>query len=162
MGRSDVSADRVESLRRWLFWVLVLGLAGTETELLLLEHYEDPWQFIPLVLIACAIAVLVWHSRRSDAGSVRAMQILMGLFVLAGFIGVTLHFRGAAEFQRESDPAMGTWDLVKKVMRAKAPPVLAPGVMLQLGLIGWAYAAASSAAGSRRREGDQTVDAAGR
>ena len=140
-----MSADRVESLRQWLFWVLVLGLVGTETELLLLEHYEDPWQFIPLVLIVCAIAVLVWHARRPDAGSLRAMRILMVLFVLAGFIGLALHFRGAAAFQRETDPAIGTWDLVKKVMRAKAPPVLAPGVMLQLGLIGWAYAASSSA-----------------
>ena len=109
----------------------------------LMTHRELPAMRIrtPLVLIVCAVAVLVWHATRPDAGSLRAMQILMGLFVLAGFIGVALHFRGAAEFQRETDPAMSTWDLVKKVMRTKAPPVLAPGVMLQLGLIGWAYAA---------------------
>jgi DNA uptake protein ComE-like DNA-binding protein len=62
------------------------------------------------------------------------MQILMLLFVLAGLISVALPFRGAAGFQRETDPAVGTWGLVKKVMRSKAPPVLAPGVMLQLGL----------------------------
>jgi hypothetical protein len=141
MGRSDVSTRRVESLRQWLFWVLVLGLVGTETELLLLEHYDDPWQLVPLVLIVGAIAVLVWHARRPDARSLRAMQILMASFVMAGFVGLALHFRGAAEFQRETDPAMSTWDLVRKVMRTKAPPVLAPGVMLQLGLIGWAYAA---------------------
>jgi hypothetical protein len=151
-SNGNVSADRVESLRRWLFWVLVLGLAGTETELLLLEHYEDPWQFVPLVLIVCAVAVLVRHAMRPDAGSLHAMQILMGLFVLTGFMGLALHFRGAAEFQHEIDPAMGTWDLVRKVMRTKAPPVLAPGVMLQLGLIGWAYAASSSAARARRSD----------
>jgi hypothetical protein len=151
-SRSDVSADRVASLRQWLFWVLVIGLMGLETELLLLEHYEEPWQFVPLVLIASAMAVLVWHARRPDAGSLRAMQVLMVLFVLAGFIGLALHFRGAAAFQRETDPAMGTWDLVKKVMRTKAPPVLAPGVMLQLGLIGWAYAASSSAPRASRSD----------
>jgi len=61
------------------------------------------------------------------------------LFLVAGLAGVALHFDGAAEFQREIDPAIGAWDLVKKVMRAKAPPVLAPGVMLQLGLIGLIY-----------------------
>jgi hypothetical protein len=139
-GPVDVSTRRVESLRQWLFWVLVFGLVGTETELLLLEHYDGPWQFVPLVLIAGAIAALVWHARRPDARSLRAMQILMASFVMAGFMGLALHFRGAAEFQRETDPTMSTWDLVKKVMRTKAPPVLAPGVMLQLGLIGWAYA----------------------
>lgn len=144
MDRPGVSADRVDLLRRRLFWVLVLGLGGTETELLLLEHYEEPWQFAPLLLIACAVAVLVWHRMRYDAGSLRALRILMGLFLLAGVIGLALHLRGAAEFQRELDPAMGQWDLVKKAMRAKAPPVLAPGVMLLFGLIGLAYAALDS------------------
>jgi hypothetical protein len=59
--------------------------------------------------------------------------------VLAGFAGAAAHFIGSAEFQLERDRSMSTWDLVVKVMRAKAPPVLAPGMMLQLGLLGLAY-----------------------
>jgi hypothetical protein len=39
---------------------------------------------------------------------------------------------------------MSTWELVEKVMRAKAPPVLAPGMMLQFGLLGLAYAYSDS------------------
>jgi hypothetical protein len=144
MDGPDRSGDRIERIRRWLLWVLVLGLVGTEAELLLLEHYEDPWQLIPLFLIALGMAVLAWHATRRDAASLRALRVLMVLFLVAGFVGVVLHFRGAAEFQLEIDPAMGSWDLVKKVMRAKAPPVLAPGVMLQLGLIGLAYAFTNS------------------
>jgi hypothetical protein len=140
MGGSGLSAPRFEPLRGWLFWVLVLGLVGTGTELLLLEHYEEPWQVAPLLLIVCAISALGWHRRRREARSLRAFQVLMVLFLVAGVLGVALHFDGAAEFQREIDPAIGAWDLVKKVMRAKAPPVLAPGVMLQLGLIGLVYA----------------------
>ena len=31
------------------------------------------------------------------------------------------------------------WELLEKVMRAKAPPLLAPGMMMQLGLLGLAY-----------------------
>ena len=134
------SGDGVGRLRRWLRWVLALGLAGTGTELVLLEHYEDRWQLVPLFLIALAMAVLVWHTKRQDATSLRALRIIMVLFLVAGLAGLGLHFRGAAEFQLEIDPAMGTWELVKRVMRAKAPPVLAPGMMLQLGLIGLAYA----------------------
>lgn len=137
----SVSVDRVERLRGWLFWMLVLGLAGTEAELVLLEHYEDPWQFVPLVLVAGAAAVLALHRMRPDEKSRRALKALMLLFLVAGIAGLALHFRGAAEFQLETDPGIGRWTLVAKVMRSKAPPVLAPGVMLQLGLIGLAYAA---------------------
>ena len=140
MDGPERSGERVEGLRRWLLWVLAFGLAGTETELLLLEHYEDRWQWAPLLLIALAMAVMVWHTRRQDAASLRALRIIMVLFLVAGLAGLALHFRGAAEFQLEIDPAMGTWELVKRVMRAKAPPVLAPGMMLQLGLTGLAYA----------------------
>jgi hypothetical protein len=144
MNRLERGGEGVEWLRRWMLWVLVLGLVGTETELLLLEHYEDPWQFVPLVLIALGFAVLVWHARRGSEASMRLLKIIMALFLIAGFAGLALHFRGAVKFQLELDPTIGAWEMVKKVMRVKAPPVLAPGVMLQLGLIGLAYAYSDS------------------
>ena len=132
-------ADRTELLRRWILGVLVLGLLGTVTELVLLGHYEQPLQFVPLVLIAAAIAVLAWEFKQHDAASRRALLIVMALFVLAGFAGFVAHFLGSAEYQLELNPEMGTWELVEKVLRAKAPPLLAPGMMLQLGLLGLAY-----------------------
>jgi hypothetical protein len=132
-------ADRTELLRRWILGVLVLGLLGTVTELVLLGHYEQPLQFVPLVLIAAAVAVLAWEVRQRDAASRRALQIVMALFVLAGFVGFVAHFVGSAEYQLELNPEMGMWELVEKVLRAKAPPLLAPGMMLQLGLLGLAY-----------------------
>jgi hypothetical protein len=134
----------VPRLRLWLFWVLVFGFLGTETELLLLEHYEDPWQYSPLVLIPIAIAALVWHSLRAHIASLRTLQIAMALIVISGFAGLALHFRGAAGFALELDPSLDTWNLTKKVLRAKAPPLLAPGVMMQLGLVGLAYSLAGS------------------
>jgi hypothetical protein len=144
MDRLDRSGERVEWLRRWMLWVLVLGLVGTETELILLEHYDDPWQFVPLILVALGFVVLIWHARGGNAATLRMLKIIMGLFLIAGFVGLALHFRGAVKFQLELDPTIGTWEMVKKVMRVKAPPVLAPGVMLQLGLIGLAYAYSDS------------------
>jgi hypothetical protein len=139
-GRPDVGTDRVvELLRRWILFVLVLGLLGTVTELLLLEHYEQPLQFVPLVLIAAAIVVLAWLAMRHDAASLRALQIVMALFVVAGFVGFVAHFLGSADYQLELDPEMSTWELVEKILHAKAPPLLAPGMMLQLGLLGLAY-----------------------
>ena len=128
----------------------MLGLVGTETELVLLEHYDEPWQFVPLCLIAFALAAIVWHTARGGAASLRTLQTIMALFLVAGCIGLVLHFRGAAEFQLEIDPAMGKWALVKKVMQAKVPPVLAPGIMLQLGLLGLTYSLTET--GDRRSD----------
>src|SRR5712671_5893134 len=127
-------------IRRCLFGVLALGLVGTGIELVLLEHYETAVQFVPLVSVALALAVLVWHKVKGDALSIRVLQAMMVLFVIAGIAGAGFHFRGAAEFQLEIDPSQSRWTIFKKVMRAKAPPVLAPGLMIQLGLVGLVYA----------------------
>jgi hypothetical protein len=50
-----------------------------------------------------------------------------------------LHFQGSAEFKLESNPTLKGWELFWAAMRSKAPPPLAPGVMIQLGLIGLAF-----------------------
>jgi hypothetical protein len=135
----SAGADRTGPLRRWILMILVLGLLGTVTELVLLEHYEQPLQFVPLVLIVAALGILWWEFRRHHAASRRATQIVMALFVLAGFVGFVAHFQGSAEYQLELNPDMSTWELLEKILRAKAPPLLAPGMMLQLGLLGLAY-----------------------
>jgi hypothetical protein len=135
----SAGADRIELLRGWILIILVLGLLGTVTELVLLEHYEQPLQLVPLVLIVAAVGALWWETRRHDLASRRATQIVMALFVLAGFVGFAAHFRGSAEYQLELNPEMSNWELLEKILRAKAPPLLAPGMMLQLGLLGLAY-----------------------
>jgi len=120
--------------------LLVFGLIGTIVELLLLEHYEEGWQLVPLFLIGLALGVVLWHLVRPRTGNVRALQVLMSLFLLAGAVGVGLHLDGAAEFQLEMDPLQSRWEVFKKAMHAKAPPVLAPGMMMQLGVLGLIYA----------------------
>ena len=64
-----VDAERIERLRLWLLGILAVGLLGTVTELLLLEHSEKPLQFVPLILIAAAIGKMAWHMKRHDATS---------------------------------------------------------------------------------------------
>jgi len=91
------------------------------------------------VLIVFALAGVAWHVARPSAGNVLALQVVMTLFLFAGIAGVAFHFQGAAEFQREIDPSQAWWDLFKKAVRVQAPPMLAPGVMMQLGLLGLIY-----------------------
>src|SRR5205823_12269129 len=54
------SADTVRMLRLWILGVLVLGLLGTVVELVLLSHYEQPVQLVPVVLLVLALIVLAW------------------------------------------------------------------------------------------------------
>jgi uncharacterized membrane protein len=138
-GAQSIQVDRLTLLRGWILGILLLGLLGTVTELVLLEHYEQPLQLVPLVLIVAAVVATGWEFRRQDVASRRAMQIVMALFVLAGFAGFVAHFHGSAEYQLELNPDMSNWELLEKILRAKAPPLLAPGMMLQLGLLGLAY-----------------------
>ena len=139
-GPQKVDTDQVLALlRRWILVIILLGILGTVTELLLLEHYEEPLQYVPLVLLAAALVVMAWLTASYSPASLRAMQIVMVLYVLAGFAGFVAHFVGSAEYQLELDPDMTTMDLLEKILHAKAPPLLAPGMMLQLGLLGLAY-----------------------
>ena len=60
-------------------------------------------------------------------------------FVVAGLAGVYYHYRANLEFQLETDPSLAGSALLWRVLAAKAPPALAPGVMIQFGLLGLAY-----------------------
>jgi hypothetical protein len=131
---------KLRAIRRVLGAILLLGFLITGTDLLLLGHYEDAKQVIPLVLIAMGVLVLVWHAFYGGTASVRALQVTMVLFIASGMLGVVLHYRSNMEFQLEMDSSISGLNLFWKVMQAKAPPALAPSAMAQLGLLGLAYA----------------------
>jgi len=131
--------DTLGRLRRLLAAILLIGMSGTLVELLLLRHVEDTVQLVPIVLLGCGLIAVAWHARTRSAVSARTVRILMVLFVAAGFAGVYYHFAANVEFQKETDPSLAGRALVWKALEATVPPALAPGVMLQLGLIGVAY-----------------------
>ena len=64
----------LELLRRLLFGTLALSLVGTEAELLLLGHFEDWTQYLPLVILALAIVAQLWHLLSATAATVRREQ----------------------------------------------------------------------------------------
>ena len=126
------------ALRPLLLALVAIGAAGLEAELLLLEHYESAWQFTPLVLLAVALvgAALVW--RRPSSATVRFFQAVMLLCVVAGVVGVFLHYRGNVEFELERESSLRGAKLFWESIRG-ATPALAPGAMAQLGLLGLVY-----------------------
>lgn len=128
----------VATIRRILFWTLIIGMAGTEAELLLLGHFENVWQLVPVVLLAVGIIAGLWHAITPGAATVRTIEALMVLFVISGGLGMLMHYQGNTEFELEMYPSLAGFELVKETMTG-ATPVLAPGTMALLGLVGLAH-----------------------
>jgi hypothetical protein len=75
---------------------------------------------------------------RLRAGVARLFRLAMVLLIVSGGLGTILHYRANMEFKLEMDPSMSGLTLFWSVIRAKAPPALAPGNMALLGLLGLA------------------------
>jgi FtsH-binding integral membrane protein len=142
-----------DTARRLILGILVLGILGVGAELLLLAHDEDVKQLIPFVMIALAAAAIGWVSFAPSPAAIRIFQVVMVLFLLSGATGMVLHFRANVEFQTEVDPSIKGMALFAKAARAKTPPALAPGAMIQLGLLGLAYTFKHPASNRSRLEG---------
>lgn len=125
-------------IRAALLWTLVLGAAGTLAELLLIGHDESAPQYVPLVLLVVGILGGAAVAYRPSPGGVRLLQLLMVLYVGGGVLGVGLHYQGNEEFELEMHPSIAGRELLTKVLTG-ATPVLAPGSMSLLGIVGLVY-----------------------
>jgi hypothetical protein len=125
-------------IRRLILALIVLGAVGLVPELLLLKHYESALQLVPLgmLLLTLGTAVLAW--RRPDPRTLAAFRAVMWLCVIAGVVGVGLHAKGNLEWALERDDTLHGWPLIWKILRG-ATPLLAPGALAQLGLLGLVY-----------------------
>lgn len=138
----NVDAATLVTLRRLLLGILLFGLVGTGAELLLIGHHEDIWQRIPLAVLVAAI-LTSFGILLTPSTSVATIQLFRGamvLLMLSGATGSVLHYRANREFKLEMDPSLRGFPLFWSVVRAKAPPALAPGNLALLGLLGLALA----------------------
>ena len=115
----------------------MFGMLGTLAELILLEHYEDRWQYAPLVLLVVGVVATGAHLAFHRESTARALRLVMVLFVLAGLMGLYQHYSGNVEFEREMYPSLAGVQLVWGALTG-ATPALAPGSMILLGLVGLA------------------------
>jgi hypothetical protein len=124
-------------LRKILLWTLVAGATGMMGELLLIGHDESTAQFVPLVLLATGILAALVMLAAPTRRRLRLLQLLMALFLGAGILGVGLHYQGNNEFELEMYPSLAGVELMSKALTG-ATPVLAPGSMSLLGVLGLA------------------------
>jgi hypothetical protein len=140
--------DGSAGLRGVLLVLVAVGSIGLIGELLLLEHFDEWTQWAPLVVLAATLpcAALLWL--RPARWSLRAFRWMMITLCLTGAAGLWLHFAGNRAFEREIDAQQDGWLLLWRSLRG-ATPALAPGAMIQLGLLGlvltWRHPATTNA-----------------
>jgi hypothetical protein len=134
---SHLQGPRPGLLRSLLLGLLAFGAFGLVLELLLLSHWESLTMAIPFVALAAVIlfvAAFFRHGPLPGAG-LRLFRGTMSVVVLTGVVGIGLHLYGNVAFEREMDPDAELSALLWKGLRGGVP-VLAPGAMVQLGLLG--------------------------
>jgi hypothetical protein len=130
----------IVAIRRVILGVLLLGMIGLLAELILLAHYADFKQLIPLGLLATAVSVIFIDLLWPREWSRLLLQFMMVFFMAAGLLGMVFHYQGSRAFQLEMDPSLSGTALMWKVLHAKSPPTLSPGMMIQFGILGFGYA----------------------
>lgn len=123
--------------QRVLLGLVLLMIVGLIPELILLEHYEEWQQWVPLALLGAGLVstLLLWFApRRATVALFRAVMVLC---VVSAAAGLYFHYQANLEFVLERHPDYRGWQLFKEAMTG-AMPALAPGTMAQLGLMGLA------------------------
>lgn len=136
-------------IRRVLLATLIVGLLGTVAELFLLKHIDGLYQLIPVGLIGVALLCLIWFGITRGAPPLRALQWVMALFLASGIAGAAFHYTRNVADARESDPSLSGKALYMDALLGTTP-ALAPGAMIQLGLIGLLFTFRHPALGAGR------------
>ena len=56
-----METSSIRALRGFLLILFLIGTLGTGAELLLLEHFEDVWQYAPLILMVPGVGDRMAH-----------------------------------------------------------------------------------------------------
>lgn len=133
------TADSASLLRRGILALLVIGCVGLIGELVLLEHYTELYQLPPLIFLTVTLLTVVWHWTSGSAASLKAIQVVALLLVVTGTVGLFLHLNANIEYERELEPDAVGIQFWSEVIRGDMP-TLAPGTLIQFGLLGLLYA----------------------
>jgi hypothetical protein len=123
-------------MRKLLLLLFVAGAVGTAADLLLTGHFEGTLQLLPFGGLSLVTAGAAWWGMAGSPAARRAYQVTTVLLMVVGLMGLWLHFQANMEFEREISPTLAGWDLTWKALRGAAPPSLAPGMLVYLGLLG--------------------------
>jgi hypothetical protein len=133
------TGEAVSLIRRGMLALLAFGCVGLLGELVILEHYEELNQYAPLILLSLTTLTIIWHWIAGGRASVRTLQVISIFLIVSGAVGVYFHLTGNIEATKEFEPDLAGLPFWVDVIRGAAPS-LAPGTMVQFGLLGLLYA----------------------
>ena len=124
-----------QTLRRFALALCLLGVVTTPIELVLMRHYNTKDQIMPFVFLGLAMIGVFAAWFRPNARVLRGVQILMVFVVLGSGIGVFEHLKAN---YRDATRNGSNPSLISDVLSGFAP-LLAPGILAQVGLLGLAF-----------------------
>ena len=131
------SGAALQAFRRLILAVVIVGIAGIGAELVLLEHWESPLQWTPFIGMGAATLAITAAGMRPTRRRVLALRAMMLALIVMGAVGMWFHWRSNLLLELEMNPAAAGWPLVRRVLFG-GTPLLAPGAVMHLGLIGLA------------------------
>ncbi len=108
-------------------------LVGTTLELVLLNHFEDTLQLIPIIGVGICLFLLLVVALTKLGIFIKINSIILPLIALIGLYGVYLHFGVNMEFEQEMRPNADYMFWLKSALTG-AIPVLAPASLVVLSL----------------------------
>ena len=113
-------------LRALQLAIAAAGFAGVIAELVLHEHWAEPWQLVPFFLCGAVIVAIVAFAASPGRSTARLLRVVMLLAAVGAVIGMVQHLQGNLGFEREIFPKAPLAELLGSAVRGVAP-LLAPG-----------------------------------
>jgi hypothetical protein len=105
---------------------------------LLVDHVSQLAQMIPFALLIINAVLIGIVAFRPNARALRVFQGWSWLVAFGGVAGVGFHLWGNWQIIREVAPDSSGLELLTSVLKS-GNPALAPGLFVQIALLGWMY-----------------------
>ncbi|MBC6409910.1 MAG: hypothetical protein GDA42_05545 [Ekhidna sp.] len=128
MPLPEKDQNRQYQLALLIFLFLHVGLF---LELLLIGHYESFWQLFPLISLGLGLVSLF-----PGFNLLLPVKFFYLVTIVSGVVGIFLHLKSNWEFEFEMYDGIGMMELTTKSFSG-ALPVLAPGTLIPVGLMGF-------------------------
>ena len=112
-----------------IFLIMIFGMLA---DLLLIEHFESFWQFVPVVFLA--VSGIGYFLILKGTG-LSLFRVWMYVGMLAGVVGIYMHVRNNWEFAIELRSNLKGWELITEVATG-AIPVISPGFLIPIAMLG--------------------------
>lgn len=124
-----------QRLRQFLLAVAAFIFVGTVFELILLDHTEQMFQWIPFVVSGIGFGMIVTAWKAPKAFTFKLLRWIMVIVALSSLVGIYMHFSGNLAFTREINPSYTIWESLWPALKGSYP-LLAPGILFLAGILG--------------------------